>query len=354
MIKVMVTGVGSEGAYGVIKSLRDYYKNRIYIIGLDTNINCANKKFVDKFIVSLKRTDNKYYDYILDNLKKNEIDIFWPIPTEELNFFAENKADLERRTNSKVMIGDIKSIIISNNKATLYDYFQDIIPDYIPKYRICNNLDQIERAVFELGYPNKRVCFKKVTGSGSRGFRVLFSEHDEYNSLMNEYPSQTVCRWDSLKDILKDKVDLPNIMIMEYLPKSEYDVDIICKDGKSYCIIPRLNYKMHFGMSLVTKTCFNKEITDISKLIVEKLNLSYIVSLTFKMDEYNKLKLLEINPRVPGTIIATTYSGVNYPKLAIDLLLNKYSNEEVKINWNKTIIRYWEDIVINEGDYYER
>lgn len=350
MLTVLIPGVGSEGALGIIKGLRAEYGDNIKLIGLDTNQYTAHKKFLDLFLVPPIRSSNKYYPFILDLIKELKVDVFWPLPTTELEFFSLRKKEIEVETNCKVLIGEYKGISIANNKKLLYEFVKENNLGYIAQYRVANSYEKLKQYVYELGYPQRVVCIKTINGSGSRGFRILDKGNDRLNNLLYSYPNNTICWFEDLIPILKSANSLPEMIVMEYLPGDEFDVDVLCYDGKSYYVIPRLNKKMHYGMSIITETVSNKIIEEISKKIVKSLKLSYIISLSFKLSKNHKPCLLEINPRVPGTIISTVNSGINLPQMALQLMMNNKIPINKEIIYGTTTVRYWEDCVLNKGE----
>ena len=57
--------------------------------------------------------------------------------------------------------------------------------------------------------------------------------------------------------------------------------------------------------------------------------------------------LLEINPRVQGTISAALGAGVNLPVLAVKQELGMpISQNELLVNWGTKFVRYWEELFI--------
>lgn len=346
MITILIPGVGAEGALGIIKQLRAAYGSAVNIIGLDINRCTAHQKFLDNFIVPPLRTSKEYYPFILKVIKKFNVNILWPLSTEELEYFALNKKKIEELTSTRVLIGDYEGINIANNKYKLYKYLQEKKVLCIAQYDIAKSYEELEKIAFELGYPDKKVCIKLTKGSGSRGFRILDENYNKLYSLLYDYPNNVVCNLKEIEQILKNVEKLPEIIVMEFLPGDEFDVDVLCYEGFSYYIIPRVNKKMYYGMSLITQTVQNSVIEEYTKEIIKKLNLSFIISLTFKMDKYNNPYLIEINPRVPGTIISTLNSGINYIELAIKLLYEQEIELDKEIKYGVTTVRYWEDCIL--------
>ena len=57
--------------------------------------------------------------------------------------------------------------------------------------------------------------------------------------------------------------------------------------------------------------------------------------------------IIEINPRVQGTIVAGLGAGVNLPLLAVKQELNlPISEEELQVKWGTKFSRYWNEVFI--------
>ena len=55
--------------------------------------------------------------------------------------------------------------------------------------------------------------------------------------------------------------------------------------------------------------------------------------------------IIEINPRVQGTIVACLGAGVNLPVLAIKQELDlPISEEELQVKWGTKFSRYWDEV----------
>jgi len=65
-----------------------------------------------------------------------------------------------------------------------------------------------------------------------------------------------------------------------------------------------------------------------------------------KEDKNNIPVLTEINPRMGGGTIITTYAGVNFPKSIIKIVEgNKIKIPKIK---KVTVLRYYEEVILNE------
>lgn len=346
-LKVLITGCGSEGAHGVLKSLRANQERTITVIGLDTDPQIATRYLLDKYFTPPRRYDPAYIPYVLELAARESVDIVYPIPTEELELFASVNDTFERQ-GQRLVVSSSTALSIANNKARLYQYIKEAGLACAPRYRIVSSWVEFVAAVQDFGYPQERVCFKPSKGTGSKGFRILDSKINRLDLLLHGSPTTTFMRLEELAPILEPADIFPEIVVMEYLPGDEYDIDVLAHEGKTLSVIPRKNERMWYGMSLICTAISYPELINYSHTIVSALGLSYVVNISFKMDRQNAPKLIEINPRIPGSIISATMSGVNMPYLAVKLALG----EPVSIppvRWGTKMIRYWDELFITSA-----
>jgi carbamoyl-phosphate synthase large subunit len=130
---------------------------------------------------------------------------------------------------------------------------------------------------------------------------------------------------------------------MEYLPGKEYSVDILCQNGKCYSVIPRSREQVKLGISFIGTVEKNEELIELSRKIIHETGLSYNINLQFKCDENGAPKLIEINPRLSGTVFLCVAAGVNLPYLGVKLALGE-EIPRLEPRWVTRLIRYWDGI----------
>jgi carbamoyl-phosphate synthase large subunit len=345
-LNILITGVGAPGVYGVIKGLRINGERKIKIIGVDVDPNVASRYFIDKFYIVPSRASPNFMTSILEIVEKEQVDIIYPVPTAELEMFSEAKKKF-KEIGVLVLISDIDGLRIANNKALLYQHLSNQGIDCVPKHFLVNDFNGFLRAVEELGYPSKKVCFKPPFGTGARGLKVLDSDSSNIDTMLARSPDSSVATLEEVSLALKKAHPFPTLLVVEFLPGDEYDVDILAINGTSLSIIPRKNEKMFWGLSMVSHAEKNNQIIELSKCITKALNLSYVINISFKYSDKGNPEILEINPRIPGSIIAAISAGVNMPYLALKLALGE-SFSLPTIRWGVKMIRYWNEVIISE------
>jgi carbamoyl-phosphate synthase large subunit len=217
------------------------------------------------------------------------------------------------------------------------------------------SLDSLIDTAEELGYPNKAVVVKPPVSFGSRGFRVL-RENTSWSvrRFLSEKPDATEISLDDLSKILtRDAaVEFPPLLVTEYLPGNEYSVDAFIGE-KVAVAIPRLRKQIVNGISFRTSLEYRRDVTDYTLRAGKELGLKYAFGFQFKLDYADVPKILECNPRVQGTMVASVFSGVNViwmaVREAIGAPLDRLSDTLKKSDF----YRFWGGIGVSESSIEE-
>ena len=349
-ITVLVTASGAPGAPGIIKSLRLNGERKIRIVTTDMNPESYGLFVAEKGYVVPPGASTEYIPRMLEIAEKEEVDVLLPLSTYELMPLSKNKAKFER-IGTKVMVSDPKPLEIANNKGKLYEFLRKKeIPT--PDAIMVNSLAEFERAVFKLGYPDVPVCVKPQISKGGRGFRILKKDIDKVDLLINYKPDNTITTLEDIISILEIANPFPKLVVMEYLPGKEYSVDLLVKEGEPLITIPRSRDLTKLGISFIGTVEDNKEIREMANKIVRAIGLDYNINLQLKYSSEGIPKIIEVNPRVSGTIVLCTGAGVNMPYLGVKMALGE-EIPQIKPKYGTKMIRYWEEVFITpDGSSY--
>ena len=287
---------------------------RIKLIGTDIKGDVTGKFFTNKFVKVPPPESDEYLDEINKICSEEQIDVIIPQTTRETAVLSEKVS----RVNAKITVSPAPAIKRANNKFELLNLFDHLgLPT--PKFFLVNALADLIDRTEEMGYPDKAVVVKPPVSHGSRGFRVL-RENTSWTirRFLSEKPNSTEITLDELSKILtKDKhVDFPELLVTEFLPGKEYSVDAFLGD-KVGIAIPRLRKEVVNGISFRNSLEYREDITDYSLRAAKALGLRYAFGFQFKLDYSDVPKILECNPRVQGTMVASIFSGVNVIWMAV-------------------------------------
>lgn len=339
-INILMTGGGAPGAAGILHCLKQHPSFNIIVADANPVAIC---KYLNKDFGTIPFGDDPAFaDAVLSLCRKKNIHIVLPLVTRELIPLSRRLNEFEL-AGAKLLVSPTASLEIANNKSRLYEFLQwrGIA---VPDFRVIETTDQFKTAVGELGYPEKQVCFKPSVSNGSRGFRIVTEQINELDLLFNYKPSSTYISLNEAVRILSSG-SFPELLVSEYLPGEEYSVDCLARHGESVLIVPRLRKKMINGISVEGEFVNEETIIVYCRQIIKELQLHGNIGIQVKRSQTGHFLILEINPRVQGTISAALGAGVNLPALAVKQELGlPISPAELAVKWGVKFSRYWNEV----------
>lgn len=338
-ITVLLTGGGAPGASGIIKSLRKADERPIRIEAVDMNSDAYGFAFADGSHTVPAGDDPEYVPRMLEIADSVAADVILPLTTAELSPLSERREEFDAR----VMVSDPEPLRIANNKGRLYRFLDERGFDVAPAYRRVTSEASFVEAVRSLGYPEEAVCFKPPVSSGMRGFRVLDAGTDRLTRLLEEKPGIPVTTLEEVRPVLSSANQFPELAVMEYLPGEEYSVDVLAMDDSVGPVIPRSRSRTRAGITFEGTVEQKTELIESARDICRSLGLEYNINLQFKYAADGTPRLIEINPRVAGTIVMCVGAGVNLPYLGVKYALGEQIPEQ-EVQWGTQMVRYWEEL----------
>ncbi|RDE15082.1 MAG: hypothetical protein C4K47_03245 [Candidatus Thorarchaeota archaeon] len=349
-VKLLLTGFCAPGFASIVYALRKSALYQFYVFSTDWKPNLA-ASFADKSEVIGDDLAPDWPDRIIESARREKIKVLVPIRTDDLAPLARNVKRLKE-------IGVIPTLPTENpeliqtmtNKGDAYGALTKLGIS-VPNHFRVNDLDSMREAAYSLGYPDVPVCVKPVVADGSRGFRILNEKMDKKRLFFQEKPSSVLSDLDSVCSVLGD--EFPEMLVMEYLPGKEYTVDVLCREGTTYTVVPRLRTQMTAGIS--TDAVLSKDehygyICELSEKIVRGFRLSYNIGVQVREDRNGNPKILEINPRLQGTTIISVEGGVNIPELMVQMALGDFNPDyRPEIKWGLKLHRVYREIFELEG-----
>lgn len=306
-MKILVTGAGGAAAISVWKSLNQ--EHEIYMADIDP---CAAGLYLvpaaQRLIIP--RGDAAEFSTIMrQECQKRQIELLIPTVDAELAPLAQQAAQF-KKLGIKLPLSSAESLQRCADKYALLTYCQE--SGLTPKFALLTTQTDLTQWQFP--------CFAKPRrGSGSTGAMTI------------NHPQE-------LAQLPKDS----SYLIQELLPGAEYSVDVyIHSTGTPIAAVPRLRMKIDSGIAVAAQTCINPQLSQMAVTIAQQAGITYVANVQFKADRHGQFKLLEINPRFPGTLPLTAAAGIDIPSLLINDLLGKPFATQLLPFKELMVVRYW-------------
>ena len=352
-ISVLLTASGGIHTPGVIECLKNNYeKRKIRIICTDIVEQPLLRFIADRFYIVPRGNSEKYIDAIKKICKKEKINVIIPGEINEILSISNNQ-EFFNSVKIASTVSSFKSIRIAVSKEKVFQKLKPIGIN-IPNYYVVKNYKEFLVSVKKLGYPNSDICFKPSRQSesgGSKGFRILRERNTAGKIILEQKPDSVEIDFETTKNMFKTKKKI-ELLVMEYLSGDEFSVYVLANKGKMLYCIQNLRQKLNQHYSFEALTVKNKQITEMCKKITNELKLDYNVNIQFKNSKNGQPKLIEINPRIGGTIVLSAASGVNLPYFSVKQALGEKIPLKNKMKQTK-MIRYWKEMYVQGKEHFE-
>ena len=313
MIKVLISGVGSDVAQGVIKCLNESeLELKIYKIGASPQDSWL---YLDELsYLSPKVVEPGYVDYICNFISNHKIDVFMPCIDSEIKMISENKTLIENTTGASVFVGDLHNIEICDDKLKTSNFLRENGFSY-PKTWPSDKLP-----------PNTQLplILKTRKGCGSRDIQKIVN-YNQLSSLLNS----------------------EEYILQEYLEGDEYTAGIYLGDDgevKGNCIFKR---KLKDGSTYQAESVIDEHMENYLNRIAKQLGLKY-VNIQFRLKDGLPCPF-EFNGRFSGTtgMIRRVFNAPDMMlrEIVLKLNLTKSSNKE-----KFYVMRHYNEIYASEED----
>lgn len=320
---------------GVYQVLDDYIftkfaeafnANEIICVGTNLENYQKDQKNITCITGCPKNTEvNEYQEFINEIIDQYGIDLIVPMIDSEVVFMSKYKDKI----NSNIFCSNYETVIQCIDKSKTHLILSEIAPEYF-KF---DNSRELKECISKLNHHEKLVVrpYLQVTGSG-KGMKIIskhgpepFNEILSYGGFELSYIDY-VEKFEKL-EVVKHYQKIPFI-ITEFLPGKEYSIYAVCNNGEllEACIHEKLQLEQGTTNSGMAKIIENATILNIVRVIVQKLDLHLIVNIQLKEDVNGNPKLIEINPRIAGSIMLSING--NYPLFRIASKVFQNENTE--------------------------
>ena len=322
---VLVFPAGTEIAMEIWNALK--YSKHFTLFGA-TSVPC-HAEFVFKKCFTVPYSDDPdLIDSLNEIINEWGIDFIYPAHDSALLFLTQAREHL----NAEVVSPCLETVGTCRSKKKTYLHLHNRGADYLPETFFA---DEVK---------NFPVFIKPDVGQGSEGARRI------------DFPSQLDLALNEDRDYV----------ICELLPGREATVDCFTdKDGILRYVGPRTRERIRNGIAVRSRTM---ELEDDIFHIAIHLNKSFLFKgawfFQIKKDKNDKWKLLEVAPRIAGTMGLTRNLGINLPMLTLFTMMGEnvsiptpnsglmvdralISRYKYRIDYSRVYVDYDDTLVVN-------
>jgi carbamoyl-phosphate synthase large subunit len=307
LTKILVTGAGGAAAISVWKSL-----NSITTMHMADMDDCASGLYLvpEAQRLLIPRGDSpEFAAVVLEQCKRRGIQLLIPTVDAELLPLSLARASFSA-AGIDVAVAEPEVLAIIRDKAALLSRAEGVVP--VP-WSLTWDAASPEKL------PSWPAFAKPRAGSGSRDLMMIRTEED-----LAQVPRNG------------------EFVVQEWLPGEEFSVDVyVSRAGVALASVPRIRMKTDSGIAVTARTVQASDVAGAAVALVTSLGLPLVANVQFKRDVKGVAKLLEINPRFPGTLPLTAAAGIDIPKLMLDDYSNRTLPASLMPFQEVMIVRYW-------------
>ena len=276
--RLLIFPAGTEIAFEILNALK--YSKFVEIYG-GTSADDHSEFVYKNLIKGFPYIDSEgFLDYLNQVIEEYHIDCVYPAHDSASVFFSEHMDEIK----AQVIIAESRTTSICRSKKDTYEYLKGEY--FIP--RTYANPESVDR------YP---VFVKPSVGQGSVGAKKI----------------------ENREELLRALEEDNTLVICEYLEGSEYTVDCFTdKNGKLMTAKLRDRQRIRAGISVRSSEYEpGDEVREIASILNRKFEFKGAWFFQLKKNSNNEYRLLEISPRIPGTMGLSRNLGINFPMLTL-------------------------------------
>ena len=253
-----------------------------------------------------------YAQFALEFCVRHGVDAFWP--TYQAAAVSRRSGEFAAH-GTRTLVSPPQAMEAVEDKALTYRISATAaVPGLrIPPHVVVRTADEFVRACERLSDLGP-LCFKPVRGTGGTGFHVLAGAESWQDLFEERPPTMTL---DRAYQLLARAEAFEPLLVMPFLEGPEVSVDCLSKDGELLVAVARQKCDQSRRIELLDAP----DVVEVARQVVQLFGLSYLSNVQLRYWGKEPC-LLEVNARASGGLFQSCLSGVNFPHLALRLLLD--------------------------------
>lgn len=309
--RVLITGAGGPAAVSAMLDLPD----AVEWVAADVDPHAVGLYLVpaDRRVLVPRGEDPELVDRLLEECVRHRVEVLWPTVDTELLPVA-GAADRFAGIGVRVLASPLSALDTCLDKWLLVQRCRGVVR--VPDTAVLTaDLDLAARPL--------PFVLKPRRGSGGRGVRVVQHLDEAAGAPLD---GSYVCQ--------------------EFLPGEEFSIDVLSRpDGTVAAAVPRRRDKVDSGIAVAGRTVRDLGLEAFGAAVATAVGLRGVSNVQVRRDTAGRPALLEVNPRLPGTMPLTVAAGVDMPAWALLALLGgsipaglSYAEIAVVRHWTERVV----------------
>ena len=312
-----MTGAGGPSAISIVKSLARIDGVTLWAADIDPHAAGLYLVPPGRRLLLPRGDAPGFVAALIEWCRSAAIDIVIPTVDQELLPLARAR-DAVETVGATLVLAGARTLEDCLDKWRLYLLCRDRVP--VPRTAL---LDADLRAS-DWTLP---VVVKPRSGSGSRDIALITDAAD-----LDRYARDG------------------RFLVQEYLPGEEHSLDVLATPtGDVLAVVPRVRLKVDSGVAVAGRTLHDPELERLGRDVAAVIGLSWVGNVQSRRDAQGVARLLEVNPRFPGTMPLTVAAGVDMPAICLAMARGEPAPAGLTFR-DVAMIRYLEERFLDPAD----
>jgi len=254
------------------------------------------------------KSPEKFVIALAEYSQKIGSNVILPLNSAETLALAEYRTLLPE--SLRLPFGDYSTMLRLHTKHEVIKLAESL-DIAVPKTEVCCRISDVDPLAEKVGFP---IVMKPTQSTSSRGV----SYHSNLKSLRKAFAG--------LQQLGMISEKRP-VLIQEKISGPGCGTSVLMNRGRPVAAASHLRlheYPLHGGPSTYRVSISNQEMEGIAFRLLEAVGWHGLAMVEFKLDsKTQKPILMEVNPRVWGSIFQSIAAGINFPVLAVRLALGE-------------------------------
>lgn len=274
-MRVLIGEISSYKAIVIARHIRQHYPDvEIWAYDYKPLINILHTKYVDHYVRLQNTSIDEYINHLSLYISAHNIDVFIPVHSDHIGVILQHKQQFGHTLD---YMGTYEDYVQLHEKDQLMRIARTL------GIRVPQEYTSIDEAVVPF-------VIKPTDKSSAKGVRYCMAETQRHL-----YPSL-----------------LPQTICQEYIHGQGCGYEVYCKDGQimaEYGHIRLAEWPISGGSSVLREAYMHPEMRPIAEKILTQIKWSGYAMFEFKRTPNDELILIEVNPRIWGSINQALQDG---------------------------------------------
>jgi len=301
-LRILVTDGGSVNALAIVRHLGKQPNFQIFAVAYNSLALAKFSRYCSQFYVVSHpaKNESKFVEEILMLIKEHQIDFFMPVGFYAHKAAITAQAELLKHTRTCLPGRDAFDLATSKLRTAEIAGSLGIA---VPKTITVKDLSELDR-IEGLNFP------------------VVIKSQKEIGGRMIEYANSRAEMLVAFRSLVSKNqlapADYP--IIQEYISGKGVGYFAFYRDGKlisSFMHERVREFPVSGGRSVCARSFSDEKLSRSGKMLLDSIAWNGCAMVEYKRTENNEYYLLEINPKLWGSLELAICSGVNFPLLMV-------------------------------------